>query len=227
MFSDIVRLIIGLSWPILLAWALWFFREQIKTVLVNRTIKVRPGVLEVGLPQQQPPTEAQKEPGLAPKSDLATGEARGGVALQPASSTLPAFRDFLTEVEQRLDHEMPRLMTGRSREETLKYLSVDSSAALYLERASRYIFGSQLDAINLLLANNGRTRMENLRPLYGRAAALFPAFYNNYSFEQWLSFLTQWNLVRIEGDDCVLTPAGRAIIIYMQIWRYLVIRPVG
>src|SRR5215469_10422671 len=96
-------------WPIIVGGALWYFRKEIRTLLASRTFKLGTQGIEVGaLPPQQSPTEAQKgEHGLAPTTVTASGDARAagdarGSALQTASSTLPAFRDFMTEFEQRI-----------------------------------------------------------------------------------------------------------------------------
>jgi hypothetical protein len=231
MFSEIVKLVSAVAWPILLISVLWIFREQIRTLIVSRTFKFGPQGIEVAVPQQPSgETESQKlEHGLAPMSSPARAGSREVAANPSAAYSLPSFREFVTEVEQRVERELPSYMTqiGRSREDSLKHLAIDNMGALFLERTSRHLFGSQIDAINFLLANNGRSTIQNLRPLYASAASNFPTIYANYSFDQWLAFLTTWNLIRIDGDDAVLTPAGKAIITYMQIWGYLLQKPPG
>ena len=114
-----------------------------------------------------------------------------------------------------------------TREDTFRWVAVDSWAALRLERASRFLFGSQIDAINVLNNYGGRLLTEVLRPIYLNASTTFPPLYANYTFEQWLSYLTNNGLITIEGSDVVITPSGKAIVPYMQALGYLNIRPGG
>lgn len=104
---------------------------------------------------------------------------------------------------------------------------VDYSTALYLERASRYILGSQIDALNFLAANHNCATKKQLRPFYTAGAAGMPLAFSLYPFEQWLTFLTTWNLVSIDDVNVNLTAAGKAIVPYMQAWGYLNVRPPG
>jgi hypothetical protein len=110
-------------------------------------------------------------------------------------------------------------------EEVLKYVAIDHIAAVRLERASRAIFGSQLNAINHLNHQGGRLPVETLRLFYTNAATASPQIYANYMFEQWLGYLTSWDLIRIDGSDAVITAAGKAIFFYMQSWGYLTVWP--
>jgi hypothetical protein len=146
-----------------------------------------------------------------------------------ASHFPPPVHDFIAHTEQQIENELPRYAAylKKNTEQTLKHEFVESVAALYLGRASRHLFGSQIDVLNFLIRNNGKAAVENLRPFYAAGAAAFPVFYANYSFAQWLSFMTSWNLIQIQGTDVTLRPAGRAIIPYMQNWGYLTPRPVG
>ena len=108
----------------------------------------------------------------------------------------------------------------------MRRLYIDRSGALYLERASRFILGSQIDALRFL-SMNASANKEQLRTFYMSAAASNPTFFATFPFEQWLNFLAAWNLVSVESDTVRLTAAGTAIVPYMQTWGYLNFRPGG
>jgi hypothetical protein len=116
---------------------------------------------------------------------------------------------------------------GKDREETLRHLYVDFASALYMERASRHIFGSQIDALNFITGAGGRCQKAQLLPYYVNAAAQHPSFYSNYPFDQWFAFLISQNLVTLDGDSVALAPGGHAIVPYMQVRGYLQTRPIG
>jgi hypothetical protein len=96
-----------------------------------------------------------------------------------------------------------------------------------MERASRHIFGSQIDALNFIAGAGGRCPKAQLLPYYANAVGQYPLFYSNYSFDQWLDFLISQNLIIPDGDNLALAPGGRAIVPYMQARGYLQSRPIG
>lgn len=230
MFATVVTLITGLVWPLTLIFSLCLFRNPIKAVIARGTFKVGPQGLEVSAPQQQLPSDSSKsDSGLAPTQETVQASGPTSNATSALTYYLPQYHDFMNEIRNRVDAEIPVYMANLklSREETLRHMFVDYSAALYLERASRVIFGSQIDAINYLVAIGGTAQKDDLRPYYSQAASANPLVYANYPFDMWLQFLLGWDLVRIEGTKVVLTAAGKAIVPYMQTWGYLNSRPLG
>jgi hypothetical protein len=70
-----------------------------------------------------------------------------------ASSFEPHYHELVSEVETKINEELPALATklGKNQEGALRYLATDQYCGLSLERAPRYLFGSQIDAIIFLM----------------------------------------------------------------------------
>ena len=50
---------------------------------------------------------------------------------------------------------------------------------------------------------------------YEVARAEFPEFYNNYSLENWIGFLMQWQLIANSENGLNITDAGREFLVYL------------
>ena len=142
----------------------------------------------------------------------------------------PPFQDIVTEVARNLDTVMlPALMSrfNGDKERALRYALIDFQSAVALERASRFLFGSQIDALIFLGTSGGRGTKEELTNFYRAAAVKYPEIYAKYTFEAWLGFMQNQGLVSINGDTVAFLPAGKAIIAYMQTRGYLATRAPG
>jgi hypothetical protein len=225
MFAQIVTLLNGLAWPIIVGGALWWFRGPITTVMSARQIKLGPQGLELNILSQQLSEGQKTDQGLVPKSSPEVSAEQSPVAKLYA----PAYHDLMEETRQKFERDIPAYLArfGGNKEEALKRAAIDYQAAVYLERASRYIFGSQIDVLNFLAANGGRSPKDQLLQFYNSATVVYPALYTAFSFDQWLAFLTHWNLITVEGENVISTAAGKAIVPYMYNWGYLAARPPG
>ncbi len=58
----------------------------------------------------------------------------------------------------------------------------------------RLIFGSQIAALKLLM--NGPATADRLRSLYDKAVAASPEYFASYTYDQWLAFLVQVQLIQ-------------------------------
>jgi hypothetical protein len=147
-----------------------------------------------------------------------------------AQNFSPEFRELVAEVSNFIEKvALPGAMPNfnNNREEALKHLLIDFQSATALERASRYIFGSQVDALIYLATVSGTaTRMEITR-YYEAAKTTSPEMYANYSFEGWLEFLTNNHLISANGDTVSSTPLGKAAVRYMRDRGYLTPHPKG
>jgi hypothetical protein len=228
--EQFVKLLLGLAWPLLLGLIFvaitWCFRPQVKEILdsfARRNIKLGPTGLEVSAPQ--PPGEGSP-PSLSDATPVSATPPTGGEATQeppPISAYFaPPFQEIVLFTEQWVEQHLPAYMAqlGRGREDTLKIATVDYVVALNLERASRFIFQSQIDALRFLITSNELTR-DQIRLFYQTAGDQYPQEYTTYPFENWLGFLASWGLVRLDGERVILTPGGRAIVPYMEVRGYL------
>ncbi len=98
------------------------------------------------------------------------------------------------------------------REAFLVRIAADGTGARYLELAYRSIFGSQIAALDALQSLGGTGDIQLLQEQYQKAVTENPNFYQSFSFDQWLTYLTAWGLVEVNGSEVRLTPAGSAFI---------------
>src|SRR5262249_26253086 len=146
-----------------------------------------------------------------------------------ASLFEPPFQELVGDVEAKIDNELPALSAklGKSREDSLKHTLIDQYCGLLLERVSRFLYGSQIDAVIFLNANNNRATLDEIKRFYDTAATNFPELYKNYSFEKWLVFMQTNRIVGASDNIVEATSIGKALIAYMQRRRYLVTRAPG
>ncbi len=229
--TELIALVNILAWPVVIGLALCGFRVPITdlmagmshliTSMSQRALKV--GAFEAGPPQQTPlNASATAEQGLSPIAPTAPEVASTSGSTSIANRFNDPYRDFALQVEEGIEQELPNIKQrlNLSENEYMLYLAVDSLGALRLERASRSIFRSQIEAIKHLTLS-GRMPVDGLLPSYTKAATASPEIYENYTFEQWLSYLTSWGLISREGADATVTPAGKAIVAYMERWGYI------
>ncbi len=142
----------------------------------------------------------------------------------------PPFQELVTDIAQNVDKVILPALLPRfegNKERALRHALIDFQSALVLERASRSLFGSQIDALIFLGANGGRCTKEELFNFYHAASIKFPEIYSDYSFISWFGFLQNQSLINVGGDTITLMPPGKSIISYMQIRGYLSTRAAG
>ncbi len=92
-------------------------------------------------------------------------------------------------------------------------LNIAANAYLigYLFRVYIFSAGSQLRLLeNLYGGNLAIARVQTF--FYDPAAAKSPAFYANWTFEDWLKSLIDVELIAVESNICKLRPLGRQLI---------------
>ncbi len=82
-----------------------------------------------------------------------------------------------------------------------------------------YIFRSQILALTELNAKGGLMPLANANAHFEKAKADYPQTYSNYSFQQWLDFMTSHNLlIRHPTDMLEITLRGRDFLKYLTHW---------
>jgi hypothetical protein len=139
-------------------------------------------------------------------------------------SFLPIFNKMRAEILKALP-EVENTV-GVSREDALVHALADAASALQLERATRFIFGSQLRALQILSDRaERRAPLTELQPIYAAAASASPAIFQTFSYESWLQYLINGHLIEVSGTDAVLTAEGQAAIPYMATRGYSIALP--
>jgi hypothetical protein len=67
--------------------------------------------------------------------------------------------------------------------------------------------------------------IDQVKIFYGQAITSHPEIYHSYTFDQWLSYLTNNDLIEITGDQVRLTPDGTAFIPFIASRGYSLSRP--
>lgn len=208
----LVKLLVGLSWPLVVLIAALWFKPEIRKKLGDLS-EIGKGVAKFSGAAQPQGTGDPTSPGLSPSGAPAPPvPADAGQPLRPEDTVAPVYRPLIAQINERLQERLPaaQQLTGRPPVELLAVWLCDSGAALLLERASRHVFESQLDALDGLKTAPSATASD-FRAYYDRTqAAQF-----NYPFEAWLGFLTSFELITVSGETVQITPAGQVLSHYM------------
>lgn len=218
--QNVVNLIVGIAWPATLLILVWLFRKEL-VGLLGRVKKIGKDGAEFD--QAVPIGGDPSAPGPvtlpAPARSVALAEAG---AKPPITTWIaPAFRSLYSQIVSRLKERLPavRGMVADSDTDIAISWAAELGSALHLERASRSIFQSQVDAIDDLKWKS--VTKDAFRPFYERAVQAKPAFYANYGFDQWFNFLVVMELVAGTDDAITVTAAGEALNMYMGQQRYV------
>lgn len=218
-FTQLLHQVAKFAWPAALLVILFIYREPIQELVTTRSVKLGTGGVEFGAPAQAAQAQAtQASASLYPPQASSINR----------SEPFPAeYKSLAILVEQVVENSVPGVMAqyGFDREKALKYIATTYMGATYLERASRHIFGSQVDALEMVNASNGSVKLSALQEIYMKASSQSPAVYQNIAFEQWLVFLTRQQLVDVSGERVTSTPGGIAVLAYMKMQGYLNFRP--
>ena len=101
----------------------------------------------------------------------------------------PEFRELVAEVSAFVERvALPNTLPNFSgdTEQALKHLLIDFQSATALERASRFIFGSQVETLIYLGTAGGMATKTEIIRHYDAAKASYPDIYARYSFDGWL-----------------------------------------
>jgi len=89
------------------------------------------------------------------------------------------------------------------------------------ERVWLHIFFSQHMAVQQIVNTVGPTKIKMIYAIFDHYAALYSDEYTQISFELWLHYLTNRNLVRVENELISATDFGRAYIQYVAKANYV------
>ena len=184
-----------LAWPVFALFVTIYFRKEARGLLG----RLRKGA---GVEFDPPPQQLV----LAPEASRAS--ASSALAVAPPALSSPA-----TLVWERNLAEMPIIKSaapGTDREELLLRLLARSVLMSRFEAIEGSIWKSQMDLLMYLDRLVGGESPGRLKELfYDAAVALYPAVFVNYSFEGYVSFLRNQQLVEIVGESVRITQEGK------------------
>jgi len=224
--QNVVTLIVGIAWPITILIVALIFRAEL-IGLLGRIIKIGKEGAEFepsqalapkGDPTSPGPIISAPPGGRPPSPPSAQDEGQGKLSAENAVA--PVYREMFLEIFRQAKERLPLIRNQFSDTDTDIAIAsfAEVSTALHLERASRAIFQSQIDALDAL---KYKVRTKNdFKSFYDKAARSQPSVYTNYSFDQWFNFLISWRLVTGPDDAIKVTAAGEAISMYMGEQHY-------
>jgi hypothetical protein len=233
--NDIVKLIIDhlMSWPIATLAICLIFQSPIR-VLIGEIASFVRRASQLSVTHKDTTVEAisdaslqakqgagdSAESDLGPGSAISVGKASGA---DDVTAERNAVRDYGKGVasvayrEQFIKSELERLGFTASDAETTEVLVRQLATQLcvsHFERVYRLIFGSQISALDLL-NTSGPLLADVIKSIFFTTAGNFePDFYQNFTFEQWLSFLVASSLVAREDDTLRITVVGRDFLVW-------------
>jgi hypothetical protein len=212
------------AWPAFLAWLIWFLRDEVKHAAARIT--------ELGLtgakfalsapPEQiaQSPTASVSE-GVGSARGVGTATAvssgAGSSALFIASAKAKFSEEQLQPAVQALRRDVEATFGSNPQHqvEGLIYFSASLNVQLIHERNYRMIFGSQLQLLEMMIADAGIPAAVAMNA-YNMAKTAHPDIYRSITFEQWIGFLLRAGLCNVAPNgNYVLTPFGRGFLRYI------------
>jgi hypothetical protein len=129
----------------------------------------------------------------------------------------PQHKPFLDQMMQAVAKEADTLMekTGKSRENILFQSAVANWATAIHERTYRDILRSQLELLDYL-STAFRSPPSKMSEFYANATAEYPEAFENYSFGDWVGWMTHMGLISRDEDQWRLTDRGMSFMAYMR-----------
>ncbi|HJU20379.1 MAG TPA: hypothetical protein VJ770_28320 [Stellaceae bacterium] len=125
---------------------------------------------------------------------------------------------IIREQKLRIRKDLEKLSLLNNKDETIDILiqHLAIQQLLYaVERTYRIIFGSQIAILNHLNVNDPTTE-RIIQVFYEEAETKFPKAYENYSFDAYLSFLINSNLlIKTNNVTYMITPLGKEFLQWM------------
>lgn len=198
-------------WPvtvlIIAIFALIVFKTQLARLIDRTTSVSKAGIIATGMPQ---------ESGTQPKASIVADFLKKTFD----NALLVELEEVVTK---QVDALNPTSETERSR--LLLRLMAATTIARAFDLTYYHIFGSQIVALQYLNEARGITvPATDLKQFYDSAKNSDPAFYGEYAFEGWLSFLQSGVLVRRDGPNVAITVRGTEFLKYLVDQGYSLVR---
>ena len=150
------------------------------------------------------------------------------VATSSSNNTEETNRETANRLQQLRNLGVPTIVQQREKllQDGLQSLSISQEEKINIltrvtailglllnaEQIYRVIFGSQIFLLKFLNISGVDTK-DNLFQFYENAKAQFPAVYNNYSFERYLQYLLNNNLITTQDNEhYAITVAGKEFL---------------
>ena len=124
-------------------------------------------------------------------------------------------KQFLAEREASILTELEHIVGAKPTQKEKSLIQIIAAQVIIhqFEATYRDIYGSQLTALDITNTTPSGVPLGVFETLYNQAAAQHKDRYANYSFEQWLEWLSQ--LLIIRDDKIYITLAGKEFLKYL------------
>lgn len=136
------------------------------------------------------------------------------------------FREFDNPLVARVEEAVKKDLQGRNitshpeREHLLIRHYAVTVLALSAERIYNFIWGSQIALLQDMNSRGAGFSEADIRVFYDRGKSVYPQFYLNYSFEQWLRFIESFSLISRHGEMFHINLEGREFLKYLLDRQY-------
>jgi len=111
--------------------------------------------------------------------------------------------------------EQRRITEGPDRQKVLVRALAATYVLLQFEKILGSIWASQLEMLRLLNMTPEGLGVLQARSMYDNAKQQFPAYYEYYSFDQWMAYLQSFELISSDEARVFLTSSGREFLKHM------------
>jgi len=134
---------------------------------------------------------------------------------------------FLLELERNIDASLKELnlRDSNDREKYLRRLLAQVLAVLTFEKIYFSIYNSQIQTLEYLNENRAlKNTLDSVKKFYENAVKDYPTYYEDYSFDNWLKYLTSYELIQKDQFDIEITLRGKEFLKYMIDQGYKLIK---
>lgn len=202
-----------LSWPVAFVVVAYWFRDDIKALVMRLRRAKMPG-MEVEMEPREQSLDQIKKTFEQPIED--TTPTTSEVSKPLSAEDMKVLMDYFSKGFSRRSNPNEGTSKAAPSPEVVAKAMWTKIEALYFERIYRQLYGSQLEA--LMLANIDPVTKTGLKNLFHRAMLNWPSVHNTRPFEEWLAFITGSDLL---GPDPAAphmyrtTATGRALLRYL------------
>ena len=230
----------NLPWPIVSLVVVFMFRKTIKR-LVDRIKKLRGGGVHIDMVPVQPTITDSGPTGLKISESLKAKTAPSPMNIKKediqatfkmvdektTNLRLKEIEDYLNTIsshstitwENSIREDLDHMKIDESRQIEILIKSLASAqGTLNYENIHRVIWGSQLSLLRHLNTTSKGSSLEVLKVFYDEGSVRAPDMYANYSFEQYLAYLTACNLIEKHDNCYLITQLGVDYLGYLTLY---------
>lgn len=193
---ELVGLIKGVAWPIIVLIGIFVLKGDISHVLRHAKIRASKDSIEYDVGNVAQAAEKESSPfeniPENPNPLIAKYEQQVREQLAVARSTLRLADDVI-----------------------LARALAEQNIVVAFERTYRLIWGAQIALIKRLNELGGSAPLEIIKHYYDLGKSQFPQIYENYTFNDWQQFLVRSDLITVSDGRVVLTLEGREFYPYI------------